>query len=84
MGTPKFRVYKGTRESFLNLEVAVIETTTESLKRLIENLAIQQDRALWLTPYRGIPFAPGLPPFDLVYLDQVRRVVQEVESYLKS
>jgi hypothetical protein len=81
MGAQKFRVYNRARESFLKPEVAVVDTTTEPLKRLIENLAIQEGTGLWLKPYRGIPSAPGLPPFDLVYLDQVRRVVQEVESY---
>lgn len=59
----------------------MVDTTTEPLKRLIEDLAIQAEMGLWLKPYRGIPSAPGLPQFELVYLDQLHRVVQEVESY---
>jgi hypothetical protein len=51
------------------------------MKELIEDLALNSDAALWLTPYRGIPAAPGMPPFDILYLDEDHRVVQEVESY---
>jgi hypothetical protein len=81
METPKFRVHNRSRESFLSLEVAVVDTTVEPLKKLVEDLAVQADFALWLKPYRGIPAAPGLPRFDLMYLDEFHRVVQEVESF---
>ncbi len=81
METQRFRVYNRSRESFLSVEVALVDTTAEPLKKLVEDLAAQVDSGFWLTPYRGIPAAPGLPPFDLVYLDEQHRVVQEVESY---
>lgn len=77
----RFRVYNRARESFLSIEVTVVDTTSEPLKKLIQDLAGKSDMALWFTPYRGIPAVPGLPPFDLVYLDEDHRVIQEVESY---
>src|ERR1017187_5474072 len=81
METQKFRVFNRSRERFLSLEVSVVDTTSEPFKMLIEELAVHADIGLWLKPYRGIPAAPGLPPFYLVYLDKDYRVVQEVESY---
>jgi hypothetical protein len=81
MEAPKFRVYNRSRESFLSLAVAVVDTTVEPLKKLVEDLAVQSEFALWLKPYRGIPAAPGMSPFDLIYLDEFYRVVQEVESF---
>ena len=77
----RLRVYNRARESFLSIEVTVVETTSEPLKKLIQDLAGKDNSALWLTPYRGIPAVPGLPPFDLLYLDEEHRVIQEVESY---
>lgn len=81
METKRFRVFNRTRQSLLDLDVPVVDTTSEPYKKLIEGLAIQADIGLWLKPYRGIPAWPGFPPFDLVYLDQNCRVVQEVEPY---
>lgn len=80
MGPRKLRVYNRAREDFLSLEISVVDTTAEPLKKLIEDLAVEGG-GIWLTPYRGIPSAPGLPPFDVVYLDEDRRVAQAVESY---
>lgn len=81
MRTQKFCVYNLTRECLLSLEVAIVDTTVEPFKRLIEDLATQASGGHWLKPYRGIPFAPGLHPFDLVYLDEDYLVVQVVESF---
>lgn len=61
MGPRKLRVYNRAREDFLSLEIAVVDTTAEPLKKLIEDLAVEGG-GIWLTPYRGIPSAPGLPP----------------------
>jgi hypothetical protein len=78
----RYRVYNKSRENFLSIEVTVVETTTEPLKKLIQDLAVKVDSALWLKPYRGIPAIPGiLPPFDLVYLDEENRILQQVETY---
>jgi hypothetical protein len=81
MGPRKRRVYNRAREDSLSLDVVVVDTTAEPLKKLIEDLAVEGGTGIWLTPYRGIPSAPGLPPFDVVYLDEDQRVAQEVESY---
>src|SRR5208337_3169579 len=81
METPNFRVHNRSRERFLSMEVAAVDTTVAPLKRLVEDLADQADYGLWLRPYRGIPSAPGMPRFDLIYLDEFYRVVQEVESF---
>lgn len=78
---PKFRVYNRAREDYLSLEVTVVDTTSVPLRRLIEDLATKVDCALWFTPYRGIPAAYGVPPFDLIYLDERHRVLQAVETY---
>lgn len=78
---PRFRVTNRSRESFLTLDVTVFDTTVETLEKLLEGLSLQTSSGLWLTPYRGIPAVPGLPSFDLIYLDEDYRVIQEVESY---
>jgi hypothetical protein len=80
MKAKRLRVYNRARGDLLSLEIEVVDTTAEPLKKLIEDLAIEGG-GIWLTPYRGIPSAPGLPPFDVVYLDENRRVAQAVESY---
>ncbi len=78
----RFRVYNRSRENFLSVEVTLVETTTEPLKKLIQDLAVKVNSALWLKPYRGIPAIPGLlPPFDLIYLDEQYRILQDVESF---
>jgi len=77
----KFRVYNRSREGFLNLEVLVVDTTAVSLKALMEDLAARVNTALWFTPYRGLPASHGVPPFDVVYLDEQYRVLQDVETY---
>ncbi len=78
----RFRVLNRARESFLSFEVIAVETATEPMKKLIEELALNADSGLWLKPYRGIPGIPGShPPFDLLYLDENHRVLQEVESW---
>lgn len=81
MENQRLRVYNRAREGFLSLEVVVVDTTTEPLKRLLEDLDVKGGTGIWLMPYRGIPSAPGMTPFDLIYLDQDHRIVQEVESY---
>jgi hypothetical protein len=81
MESQRFCVYNLTRESLLGLEVAEVDSTAESLKKLIEYLFAFAEKGLWLAPYRGIPSVPGLAPFDLVCLDEDYRVIQEVELF---
>lgn len=77
----KLRVYNRSKESFLSLEVAIFDTTAEPLKKLFEFLVAGSDTSLWLKPYRGIPATQGAKFFDLVYLDEECRVIQEADNY---
>jgi hypothetical protein len=78
----RYRVNNRARENFLSIEATVVDTTTEPLKKLIQDLAVKVDSGLWLKPYRGIPAIPGLlAPFDIIYLDEEHRILQEIESY---
>lgn len=81
MESERLRVYNLSRESFLSLEVAPVDTIVEPVKKLIGYLSFLENAGLWLTHYRGIPAGATLPPFDLIYLDDDLCVVQEVESY---
>jgi uncharacterized membrane protein (UPF0127 family) len=81
METRKYCVYNQTRESFLSLGIAVADTAAKQLKVLMENLAIEANSGLWLTPFRGVPATKGLTPVDLLYLDDDNRVIQAIESF---
>lgn len=81
MDTRKYCVYNQTRESFLSLGVVVADTAAKQLKVLMENLSINADSGLWLTPFRGVPATKGLTPVDLIYLDEENRVLQAIESF---
>lgn len=82
MEARKYCVYNRAKESTLSEGVTVIDTTLEPLKVLrvmIEGLAKNTDTGLWLTPLNEIPRVPRLAPFDLVYLDKDRKVIQGAE-----
>ena len=81
MEPERLRVYNRSQDSLLRLAVYPVETTKEPLKRVVERLAMRDGSGLWMRHYRGIPQVPGVPPLDLVYLDDDNRVVQEVDSY---
>ncbi|MGB6973106.1 MAG: PilZ domain-containing protein [Terracidiphilus sp.] len=81
MQSPKFRLCNRSRESFLSLDITLVDTINESLKSMVTELAFRPDGALWLKPYRGIPVTPGFPPFEIIYLDEDLRVLQEVEAF---
>lgn len=81
MESPKFRLCNRSRESFLSLDLTLVDTINETLKSMVGDLAIKPDGALWLKPYRGIPVTPGFPAFEIIYLDEDLRVTQPVESF---
>ncbi|HEU5458534.1 MAG TPA: PilZ domain-containing protein [Terracidiphilus sp.] len=81
MDSPKFLLCNRSRESFLSLDVTVVDTINESLKSMVGDLALAPNGALWLKPYRGIPVTPGFPAFEIIYLDEDLRVLQEVETF---
>jgi hypothetical protein len=82
METKTYYAYNKTRESFLSLEVTVVDTALDPLKAfrvLIEGLASNAETGLWLTPLTGIPMMPRISPFDLIFLDKDYRVTQGLE-----
>ena len=84
MDAQKYCVYNQTRESFLSLGVAVMDSPIKQLNVLMESLSVKADNGLWLMPFRGIPATQGLTPIDLIYLDEDRCVIQVVESFPNS
>lgn len=81
MDGPKFRVLNPVREGILPLEVAALDSVTIPLKKLLEAIIQQDSLGLWLNPYRGIPWAPGLPKRDLVFLDENHCVMRDLEKF---
>lgn|ERR1039457_1178153 len=77
----KLRVYNRSGESFLSLDVALFDPSERTLQKLFEDLAVQSGTGFWLKPYRGVPSAAALPHFDLVFLDEQCRIIQQIESY---
>lgn len=77
----KFRVMNLVREGILPLDVAAVDSVTIPLKRLLESIVNQDSLGLWLNPYRGIPWAPGLPRRDLVFLDENHCVMRDLEKF---
>jgi hypothetical protein len=85
MEIQRFCVYNLAQESFLSFEVTVVYTAGITSRKLIECiLAVPNGIGIWLKPYRGIPSVSGIPSFDLIYIDNDLRVVQEVESHQQS
>lgn len=81
MGAAKYCVYNKSRETLLSAEVAVIDTTSEPFRALIDDLASNAKTGLWLKPFRGIPEARQLPRFDLLYLDENEQVIKGAELF---
>lgn len=81
MTTPKYRVSNKIRESVVSLGATVVDTTTESFKAVIQDLASNDSGGLWLKPYRGIPDVPGLHPFDLILLSDEAQVLDMAAPY---
>ncbi|HTB95968.1 MAG TPA: PilZ domain-containing protein [Terracidiphilus sp.] len=81
MGSSKCCVYNRNKGIFLSRGVAVVDTTQEPFKALIEDLAQGAHSGAWLRPFRGIPEARHLPRFDLLYLDDQDRVIKGSELF---
>src|SRR5579863_2118398 len=80
METQKYCAYNLSRRRFLGIEVAAVDTTVASLRKLVDSLFAHTETGLWLTPYRGIPPAAGLAPFDLVCVDENYRLIDQARS----
>jgi hypothetical protein len=82
METKKYCVYNKTKERSLSAGVAAVDTAIEPfkvLRTLTEADALSSESGLWLTPFRGLLVAPIYSPFDLVYLDEEYRVLEDVQ-----
>ena len=83
MGTQHYQIENRKRGSSVCASVGVVDATHEPLtilKVLVEGLAENSQAGLWLTNMTtGIPMVPRISPFDLLYLDQNKRVLQCVE-----
>ena len=81
MDFQKFRVFNHAKDSNIPFEVAAVDSVTIPLKKLLEAIINQDNQGLWLNPYRGIPWAPGLPKRDLVFLDENHCVLRDLEKF---
>jgi hypothetical protein len=70
-----YRVSNPGQKTTLSPGVRVVDTTVESFKALIEDLAMRDAAGLLLKPYRGIPEVAGIHPFDLILLDEENLVI---------
>ncbi|MGB6973048.1 MAG: hypothetical protein WBD67_00035 [Terracidiphilus sp.] len=57
------------------LEVDTRQNPLQVLKIVVEALAVNASIGLWLEPYSDISMVPRISPFDLVYLNDTKRVV---------
>lgn len=68
-----------SRQSFINLGVAVADTPLTRLRGLLGKMRLRSDEALWIVPSRGIHTIGLLFPIDLIYLDAQLRVIHVME-----
>lgn len=68
-----------SRQSFINLGVAVADTALTRLRGLLGKMRLRSDEALWVVPSRGIHTIGLLFPIDLIYLDAQLRVIHVIE-----
>jgi uncharacterized membrane protein (UPF0127 family) len=73
--------YNQTRECFLGLEVSVADVAPAVLKSLFRKISLKSGEGLWITPFRGMPETDMRAPLDLIYMDDMCRVIEVVESF---
>jgi len=73
--------YNQTRECFLGLEVKAADLTSTRVGELMSARPLKSGEGVWMAPFRGIPAAAIPAPLDLIYLDEVGRVIETVESF---
>jgi hypothetical protein len=69
-----------TRQSFINLGVAIADTPWTRLRGLLGRMRLRSDEGLWVIPSRGIHTVGLMFSIDVIYLDAQLRVVHLVES----
>jgi uncharacterized protein len=73
--------YNQTRECFLGLEVKAADLTANRVGELMSERPLKSGEGVWMAPFRGIPAGAIPAPLDLIYLDEVGRVIETVESF---
>ena len=69
-----------SKQSFINLGVAVADTPLTRLRGLRGRMRLRSDEGLWVVPSRGIHTIGLLFPIDVIYLDSQMRVVHIIEN----
>jgi len=79
MDTRNYCAYNLTRDAFLSLKVAIADPVLQPLRVLevfVDELGLDSEAALWLTPLATSLQLPRLFPFDIAYLDQNNRIIE--------
>lgn len=81
MDTLQLRVYNLTRNSYVSLRAASVDSSDMSLDELLLQICEETDRSLWMKPYHrfDLPFDPS--KFDFLYLDQNNEVIEAPRSH---
>ena len=72
MDTKRYCVYNKTTGSFLSVGASVVDTELEPSKAQqmmvdVENLTTES--SFWLKPFKAVPLARIICPFDMIFLD---------------
>jgi len=78
--TKSFCAFNITRQSFINLGVAIADSPLARLRGLLGKMRMRSDEALWVVPSRGIHTIGLMFSIDVIYLDTKLRVIDLVES----
>ena len=82
MNSRIFSAYNESSKRQLATGIGIVDSVDEPikvLKILMEGLAPASGSGIWITRFHGLPIARSYTPFDLIYLDDDRRVVHDVE-----
>jgi len=75
-----FCAFNISRQSFVNLGVAVADTPLSRLRGLIGKMEMRSDEAVWLVPSHGIHTFGLKFAIDVLYLDAQHRVIHVIEN----
>lgn len=81
MARRSYCVYNQTRECFLSLGITPADTSLARLKGLIGHFKLRSDEGLWVVPSNGVHTFGVLFPLDLIYLDEMYRVIHLIEYF---
>lgn len=82
MDTKRYCVYNQTTGNFLSVGATVVDTmlkplTAQQMMVDVENLSTES--SFWLVPFKAVPVARIVSPFDMVILDEDLRVIEGIE-----